>query len=88
MLAPHSAVLVQKIIFQQTLGAKRQTARVLPEKQVLLSSNDSPYFFKSCGDFSAGERGRQRVVTDGHHLFCVLHTDLRRDGSAQATLTL
>lgn len=76
-MAPHSAFLVQKIMFQQILGGNRQRQEsFLSESQALLFSNDAPYFFKSCGNFSTGQRGREWVVADGHHLFCVLHTDL------------
>lgn len=76
-MAPHSAFLVQKIIFQQILGGNRQRQEsFLSESQALLFSNDAPYFFKSCGNFSTGQRGREWVVADGHHLFCVLYTDL------------
>lgn len=86
-LAPHSAFLVQKIIFQQILGGNRQRQEsFLSDSQALLFSNDAPYFFKSCGNFSTGQRGREWVVADGHHLFCVLHTDLRREGSVRQLL--
>lgn len=52
------------------------------------TSNDAPYFFKGCGQFCTGQGSRKGVVADGHHLLCILHTDLKRGQFCQPTQSL
>jgi hypothetical protein len=77
----------RKVLFWHSAHNRHNANSPLFQNWVLLLSNDPPYFFKGCGKFGTGEGSRKGVVADGHHLLCVLHTDLRREWSGQPTVT-
>ena len=39
--------------------------------------NDAPNLLERRADFGAGQCGREGVLTNGHHVLCVVHIDLK-----------
>lgn len=48
-------------------------------KRLSTFSQDTPDFFKSRANLCTGQCRRERVVTDGHGLLCVVHIHLKKE---------